>query len=173
MGDIESSTSTSKNKKSISQGLQNEIIEYQQTQTQPTYQEKQEYQVQNSNTKFKNQHGHGSGTKTNANGSRKERKLAKRQLFTPQNTHSNNFSPVQKETTPVAKPKESKVDGYDDAFFSFVAPSWANFKFDRRAILDCLTWNVSYKYLDNINVSCESRDCFFFVINVAFRGNVH
>lgn len=139
MGDIESSTSTGKNKKNISQGLQNEITEYQQTLTHPDYQEGQEYQVTNSNTKFKNQNGNGSGVKTNGNGSRKERKLAKRQLFTPQNMHMNNFSPVQKETTPIAKPEEPKIDGYDDAFFNYVAPSWANFKFDRRAILDCLT----------------------------------
>lgn len=139
MGDIESTAPTGKNKKSISQGLQNEITEYQQTLTHPKYHEGQEYQVQNSNTKFKNHNGHGSGTKANTNGSRKERKLAKRQLFTPQNTHSNDFSPVQKETTPNPEPKESKIDGYDDAFFNFVAPSWANFKFDRRAILECLT----------------------------------
>lgn len=136
MGDIESTSSTSKNKK-ISQGLQNEITEFQQTQNStPMYQEGQEYQAQNSNSKFKN---HGSGTKPNGNGSRKERKMAKRQLFTPQNTHSNNFSPVQKESSANTEQKESKTDGYDDEFFNFVAPSWANFKFDRRAILDCLT----------------------------------
>ncbi|CAB3244154.1 unnamed protein product [Arctia plantaginis] len=85
-------------------------------------------------------HGHshsntpGSVAKTtpNPNSSRKERKIAKRQLFTPQNTNSNNFSQVQKDSSP-------NNESQDDIFFSFVAPSWANFKFDRRAILDCLT----------------------------------
>ncbi|XP_053611253.1 m7GpppN-mRNA hydrolase [Plodia interpunctella] len=125
MGDIEASTSKSKTK-SISQGLENEIKEFQQ---------------QNSTGKYKNGHGngHGSGTKNNntyVNSNRKERKVAKRQLFTPQNMHgsnvSNNVSPEQKGGTPT-----ELVD--DNAFFNFVAPSWANFKFDRRAILDCLT----------------------------------
>lgn len=141
MGDIEASCSTGKSKtKTISQGLENEIKEFQQ---------------QNSGTKYKNNNhgnghsahgnghpshgnghnGHGSGTKNNTyvNSNRKERKAAKRQLFTPQNTHMNNFSPVQKENTPTNDTPDV------ESFFTFVAPSWANFKFDRRAILDCLT----------------------------------
>ncbi|KAG6452032.1 hypothetical protein O3G_MSEX007430 [Manduca sexta] len=117
MGDLEASTSKNKNK-TISQGLQIEI---------------QEYQQQNSDQKSK---FHGNGTKNgNGNGhsSRKERKVAKRQLFTPQNVQPS-ISPIEKEisTAPVAP------DDYS-TFFNFVAPSWANFKFDRRAILDCLT----------------------------------
>ncbi|KAM3958369.1 decapping mRNA 2 [Aphomia sociella] len=130
MGDIEASTSKGKNK-TISQGLENEIKEYQQ-------------QNAVSNFKYKpghNNHGnnhsvHGSGTKNNnvyVNSNRKERKITKRQLFTPQNTHTNNFSPVQKDSSP-----SNEVQN-DNVFFNFVAPSWANFKFDRRAILDCLT----------------------------------
>ena len=91
-------------------------------------------------TSHSNSHGNsqGSGAKNtpNPNGSRKDRKIAKRQLFTPQNTQPNpntSFSPVHKE----ASPKKESPD--EDDFFNFVAPSWANFKFDRHAILDCLT----------------------------------
>lgn len=114
MGDIESSTKSKG--KTISQGLQNEIQEYQQS----------------SEQKVKN---HGSSSK-NGNGYKKnDRKVAKRQLFTPQNTQSNNLSPSPKN---VDKTEQVKLED-GTAFFSFVAPSWANFKFDRRAILDCLT----------------------------------
>lgn len=107
MGDIESSTSKSRQR--ISQGLQNEIQDYQ------------------------NEHRSRSGAKASANGnsSRKDRKQAKRQLFTPQNTHATNLSPVLRNVTPQGPPEEAPFD--------FVAPSWANFKFDRRAILECLT----------------------------------
>ncbi|KAJ0175311.1 hypothetical protein K1T71_009452 [Dendrolimus kikuchii] len=110
MGDIESSTSKTKGK-TISQGLQNEIQEYQQS----------------SGHKFKNQNGVKNGNGSN----RKERKVAKRQLFTPQNTQSNDCL-TQKDSSP-----SEQAD--DISFFTFVAPSWANFKFDRRAILECLT----------------------------------
>ncbi|XP_068622616.1 m7GpppN-mRNA hydrolase [Battus philenor] len=112
MGDIESSTT--KNKQKISLGLQNEIQDFQ------------------NEHKFKNGNHVNGNTKTNnPNSSRKEKKLAKRQLFTPQNTHSNNFSPVQKDI--------SNEIVEDNSFLNFVAPSWANFKFDKRAIWDCLT----------------------------------
>lgn len=118
MGDLEASTST--DNKSISQGLQNEI---------------QEYQQQNSGPRYKIHNG--SGIKNNSNGhnsSKKDRKAAKRQLFTPQNTQPDNTAQVQ-ESSPVEEPE--KPD--DSVFFNFVAPSWSNFKFDRRAILECLT----------------------------------
>lgn len=111
MGDIESSTSKCKGK-TISQGLQNEIQEFQQS----------------SGPKTKNQNGVKNGNGSN----RKERKGTKRQLFTPQNIHSNESSPAQKDSSP-----SEQVD--DCSFFAVVAPSWANFKFDRRAILECLT----------------------------------
>ncbi|CAK1581305.1 unnamed protein product [Parnassius mnemosyne] len=115
MGDLDFTTLKSKQK--ISQGLQNEIQDYQ-----------NEHKVKNGSHSV-----HTSGTKANnPNGNRKERKQAKRQLFTPQNTHTNNFSPVQKDP-----PNDESVE--DNSFFNFVAPSWANFKFDRRAILECLT----------------------------------
>ncbi|CAG5059075.1 unnamed protein product [Parnassius apollo] len=115
MGDLE--FTTIKNKQKISQGLQNEIQDYQ-----------NEHKVKNGSNSV-----HASGTKANnPNGNRKDRKQAKRQLFTPQNTHTNNFSPVQKDP-----PNDESTD--DNCFFNFVAPSWANFKFDRRAILECLT----------------------------------
>ncbi|XP_013183679.1 m7GpppN-mRNA hydrolase [Amyelois transitella] len=121
MGDIEASTSKNKtNQKSISQGLENEIKEFQQ---------------QNSAGKYKNSGIQGSGAKNNntyVNSNRKERKITKRQLFTPQNEQESNASPEQKGGSP------DEVSDYDH-FFSFVAPSWANFKFDQRAILDCLT----------------------------------
>ncbi|XP_026749933.2 m7GpppN-mRNA hydrolase [Galleria mellonella] len=139
MGDIEASTSKGKSK-SISQGLENEIKEFQQQ------------NPNNSNFKYKNGHsnnhgnghtnhgnnhaGSGSNTKNNntfVNSNRKDRKGTKRQLFTPQNTHTNNFSPVQKDSSPNDEVQE------DNSYYDFVAPSWANFKFDRRAILDCLT----------------------------------
>ncbi|CAG9566326.1 unnamed protein product [Danaus chrysippus] len=108
MGDIDM---THNKNKTISQGLQNEIQEYQ----------------QNSNQKVYKNH---SVTKTNGN--RKAGKMSKRQLFTPQNVHTNNFSPVNKDNSPID-------DVEDNSYYNFVAPSWANFKFDRRAILDCLT----------------------------------
>lgn len=115
LGDIESC----KSKKTISQGLQNEIQEYQQTSQSHKY-----------NNKSAN--GNHSNTKTNGNGNGNKRgRMTKRQLFTPQNTHTNNFSPVQKDSSP--------VNDVEDNFLNFVAPSWANFKFDRRAILECLT----------------------------------
>lgn len=116
MGDIESS----KAKKTISQGLQNEIQEFQQT---------------SNSHKYNNKNGNGnhSNMKVNGNGNTNKRsaKMAKRQLFTPQNTHTNNFSPVQV--------KDSNPNENEDNFLNFVAPSWANFKFDRRAIMECLT----------------------------------
>lgn len=145
MGDIESSSNKNKNK-TISQGLQNEIQEYQQQNTPTTH---KNHGNSHSNSHSNSQGGqgnshnqghshnnHGSVSKngnSQGNSNRKEKKVAKRQLFTPQNTHSNNFSPVQKENTP------NNETSPDDAFFNFVAPSWANFKFDKRAILDCLT----------------------------------
>lgn len=142
MGDIEAT----KNKaKSISQGLQNEIQEYQNlqvVQSPPKYKNNHHNHNGNMNNGINpngninngSNHNHGSAIKNgNQNSGRKERKITKRQLFTPQNTHSHNFSPVQKENSPnTDSPDES-------AFFNFIAPSWANFKFDRRAILDCLT----------------------------------
>ncbi|XP_041980665.1 m7GpppN-mRNA hydrolase isoform X2 [Aricia agestis] len=117
MGDLESCRSKNK---PISQGLQNEIHEYQQSSAHK-YKSHTNYQPQS-----------GSKTSSNMNASNKKGKMAKRQLFTPQNTHTNNFSPVQKLKTPV-----KEVD--ENVTVNFVAPSWANFKFDRRAILDCLT----------------------------------
>ncbi|CAH2238804.1 jg7738 [Pararge aegeria aegeria] len=116
MGEIESCKGKNK---PISQGLENEIHEYQ----------------QNSDQKYKNNHGNHSNTKNGntANGNRKSGKMAKRQLFTPQNTHTSNFSPVNKDNSPT---NESEETSY---VMNFVAPSWSNFKFDRRAILDCLS----------------------------------
>ncbi|XP_063382952.1 m7GpppN-mRNA hydrolase [Cydia fagiglandana] len=114
LGDLD----LNKNKGKISQGLQNEITDYQQqnpANPTPKY---------NGNPK----HQPHPSTSKNGNGSaRKERRNPKRQLFTPQNTQSTNFSPVQKEQTPTQEPEEL-----------FVAPSWANFKFDMQAILNCL-----------------------------------
>lgn len=128
MGDIEATPSKNNNNKKISQGLQNEITEFQQNQEPSKHPTKNHH------------HGNGSAVKNgssaklaNSNGNRKERKMAKRQLFTPQNTQSNNLSPIQKDASPN---EESQAD---DAFFNFIAPSWANFKFDTRAILECLT----------------------------------
>lgn len=161
MGDIES-TSTAKAKgKAISQGFQNEIQEYQQLSFVPKpYKSGQgsgqiQGNVHGNNQGNSNIHASSYGPSTshsasnshsnshssakntpNQSGSRKERKVAKRQLFTPQNTQpnpNNSFSPVQKEASPKKENPEENV------FFNFVAPSWANFKFDRRAILDCLT----------------------------------
>ncbi|CAH0399590.1 unnamed protein product [Chilo suppressalis] len=157
MGDIESSSSKSK-AKTISQGLQNEIQEYQQQN--PTYKHKNgnhsnghgtnntnQGNGNNSNQNQPHNHTHStpsqgqssahqSSSSKNGNthsSNRKDRKLAKRQLFTPQNIHSNNFSPVQKESI------SNEVAEDFNNYFNFVAPSWANFKFDRRAILECLT----------------------------------
>ncbi|XP_046966461.1 m7GpppN-mRNA hydrolase [Vanessa cardui] len=117
MGDIESCKTKNK---TISQGLQNEIQEYQ----------------QNSGHKYtSNNHGNHSNTKANGNNGanpKKSGKMTKRQLFTPQNTHTSNFSPLLKDNSPAEDVEES-------AYLNFVAPSWANFKFDRRAILECLT----------------------------------
>lgn len=121
MGEIESSKGKSK---AISQGLQNEIQEYQ----------------QNTGHKYnKNNHGNHSNTKngSTANGNRKGGKMAKRQLFTPQNTHSTNFSPVNTVDNPTVTDTNPQEEY--SYVMNFVAPSWANFKFDRRAILDCLT----------------------------------
>ncbi|CAG9098903.1 unnamed protein product [Plutella xylostella] len=126
MGDIEATATTSKAKpKQISQGLQNEITEYQQNNPVvpnviPPNPPNPKFNTRNSVSKTPNN-----------NGTRKERKHSKRQLFTPQNMHSNG-SPVNKE-------KASPETEVEDPFWSFVAPSWANFKFDRRAILECLT----------------------------------
>lgn len=132
LGDIEVSTSKSTKTKTISQGLENEIQEYQ-SQKSPghKYNKNQSHSISHHHASG-NQNGHGIPKNGNGNGARKERKHTKRQLFTPQNTRVNEFSPVQKEKSPV----ESQDDS---AFFNFTAPSWANFKFDRRAILDCLT----------------------------------
>nr|XP_021193943.2 m7GpppN-mRNA hydrolase [Helicoverpa armigera] len=164
MGDIESSSTNKTKGKGISQGLQNEIQEYQQLNISAPKPFKNHGNSNgnghgNGHTNghgngqgnghghsHSNSHGnshgnshsnsHGSGAKNtpNQNSSRKDRKVAKRQLFTPQNTQANNsFSPVQDNNN-------SKNEYPDDnVFFNFVAPSWANFKFDRRAILDCLT----------------------------------
>lgn len=128
MGEIEASTSKPK-PKPISQGLQNEIQDYQQSSG----------HKYNNNNNGKSNHSNGQGQKNGGNGNgnggnstRKERKHSKRQLFTPQNIHSNNFSPVNQEKSPENEPPE-------DTLWNFVAPSWVNFKFDRRAILDCLT----------------------------------
>ncbi|XP_049871473.1 m7GpppN-mRNA hydrolase [Pectinophora gossypiella] len=151
MGDIEASTSKSKGK-SISQGLVNEIQDYQ---SQHQQSQPKDYQ----GPKHKNHHSHNSnGSHTHSNGNhngnhsqtnghghnatktnptnRKDRKGTKRQLFTPQNTHTNNFSPVKDNS--VTREENTEVQD-DSVFFNFIAPAWANFKFDRRAILDCLT----------------------------------
>ncbi|XP_047996235.1 m7GpppN-mRNA hydrolase [Leguminivora glycinivorella] len=113
LGDLD----LNKSKGKISQGLQNEITDYQQQ------------NPSNPTPKYSSNPKHAyASTSKNGNGSaRKERRNPKRQLFTPQNTHSTNFSPVQKEQTPTQEPEEL-----------FVAPSWANFKFDMQAILNCL-----------------------------------
>lgn len=130
MGELESVAN--KNKQKISSGLQNEIQEYQ-----------NEHKFKNNSHSHGNQGNHSaqrnvqentagvaSVSKQNTNNNyRKEKKQAKRQLFTPQNTQAN-FSPVQ---------KDNSNDNEDNSLLNFVAPSWANFKFDRRAILDCLT----------------------------------
>lgn len=108
MGEIESNKSKNK---TISQGLQNEIQEYQ----------------QNAGPSFKNGHN---GVKLNGN--KKNGKMAKRQLFTPQNINGTPFSPVHSLSS-------NTDDDIYSAYFNFVSPSWSNFKFDRRAILDCLT----------------------------------
>ncbi|KAI5651472.1 dcp2, box A domain-containing protein [Phthorimaea operculella] len=96
MGEIEASTSKTKNKP-ISQGLQNEITDFQNLQI-----KNQEFV--NSALKHKH-HNH---------------------------SHSATYS-VLKDNSP------DKLESPDDMFFNFIAPSWANFKFDKRAILDCLT----------------------------------
>ncbi|KAJ8718301.1 hypothetical protein PYW08_002538 [Mythimna loreyi] len=166
MGDIESTSVTKAKAKAISQGLQNETQEYQQqnydsaskpfrnvrgngnVNVQGHGSNQQGYGNVHANSygtsnsysasvSHSHSHSHSSTKNTpNPSGSRKERKIAKRQLFTPQNTPPNpshSFSPLQKETSP----KNESPD--ENEFFNFVAPSWANFKFDRRAILDCLT----------------------------------
>lgn len=166
MGDIEV-ISTSKNKnKTISLGLQNEIQDYQDTHSDHNYKNHihsqsyvnsnyiQHNTVHNPGNSHNlgnvhignahnnpgnihnpgnNNHHYGSAGKNNQ-GNRKDRKGTKRQLFTPQNTRTNMFSPVQQLDS--SSPNAEKQD---EVFFKFVAPSWANFKFDRRAILDCLT----------------------------------
>lgn len=151
LGDIEQNK-RDKNKP-ISQGLQNEIQEYQQESSgnkyvnqtfhgngncPASYNGKGNHNGHgnqgNGHSNHNNGHGHGSASKNNTNGNRKERKQStKRQLFTPQNTQSNEFSPVPNDNSSMI------VETDDSIFFNFIAPSWANFKFDRRAILDCLT----------------------------------
>ncbi|KAL4709473.1 hypothetical protein ACJJTC_012810 [Scirpophaga incertulas] len=140
MGEIESTSNKNKNKP-ISQGLQNEITEYQQqnpnqkpmaTQSQQTIQ--------------------GSNSKTGNHTNRRERKVSKRQLFTPQSTQSTNISIIP--TALNASDKEDllayekeellayekeQLPVYDQDLLNFVAPSWTNFKFNRHAILDCFT----------------------------------
>ncbi|XP_045538785.1 m7GpppN-mRNA hydrolase [Papilio machaon] len=129
MGELESVTN--KNKQKISSGLQNEIQEYQnEHKFKNNGHSNQGNSVQRNHVQ-ENHAGNASGSKHNtSNNYRKEKKQAKRQLFTPQNTQTNNFSPVQKDNT---------YENDDNSLLNFVAPSWANFKFDRRAILDCLT----------------------------------
>lgn len=133
MGDIEVSASKSTKTKTISQGSENEIQDYQSQQSPaPKYNKNQNHGNHQQASGSQNGNGHGSVPKNTNGNTRKERKHTKRQLFTPQNTQGNSFSPVQKEQSP--------VEGQDDSvFFNFIAPAWANFKFDRRAILDCLT----------------------------------
>lgn len=139
MGDIEtppSTTNKSCKTKSISQGLQNEIQEFQSQQS-SGHKYNKNLSHGNGNTHHHasgchNGNGNHANVPKNGNGTRKERKQTKRQLFTPQNIYVNSFSPVQKEHSP--------IEGQDDSgFLNFIAPSWANFKFDRRAILECLT----------------------------------
>lgn len=65
---------------------------------------------------------------------RKERKNSKRQLFTPQNVHSN-LSPITKDDT--AKTTAQLIDDEYNALLNFEAPSWTMFRFDRAAILAC------------------------------------
>ncbi|CAF4955792.1 unnamed protein product [Pieris macdunnoughi] len=108
MGEIESNNSKTK---TISQGLQNEIQEYQQNAGPPCI------------------NGH---TSVKLNGNKKNGKMAKRQLFTPQNVNGTPFSPVQSLSS-------NNDDDIYSTYFNFISPSWSNFKFDRRAILDCLT----------------------------------
>ncbi|CAH2049586.1 unnamed protein product, partial [Iphiclides podalirius] len=128
MGEIESSTCRSRQR--ISQGLQNEIADYQ--------------------SEHRSRSGQKAPAATNAAGCRKERRQAKRQLFTPQNAHATNPSPVRRDATnssPVRRNATNSSPARRDPTpqsageqpFDFVAPSWANFKFDRRAILECLT----------------------------------
>ncbi|KAJ8737579.1 hypothetical protein PYW08_000174 [Mythimna loreyi] len=181
MGELESTSTTKAKVKVISQGLQDEIQEYQQhsyNSVPKSYKNGNGYGHSNGNgygygnghmniqgnghgnnqgnghrnnqgnsnihgnsnsyiTSTSHSNSYGSAKNTpKPNGSRKERKVAKRQLFTPQNTNpnpNNSFSPVNKEASPNNEsPDMSK-------FFNFVAPSWANFQFDRQAILDCFT----------------------------------
>ncbi|KAI8433975.1 hypothetical protein MSG28_012126 [Choristoneura fumiferana] len=114
LGDIE--VTTHKNKGKISQGLQNEITDY---------------QTQNPPCTSNNPPAKYSAKVHPKNGSAKKDRRTKRQLFTPQNTHSANFSPVQKDKSPEKETPKVKEE-------IFIAPSWANFKFDVQAILNCL-----------------------------------
>lgn len=156
MGDLESTSATKAKGKQISQGLQNEIQEYQQLNSNSVPKPFKNHGNHNGNGNghgnngnhgniHNHGHSHGNVPKNtpNQNNSRKDRKIAKRQLFTPQNTHASpnvNFSPVQKDNSPPIVAPTNHVESPDDSvFFNFVAPSWANFKFDRRAILECLT----------------------------------
>ncbi|CAH1637469.1 unnamed protein product [Spodoptera littoralis] len=157
MGDLESTSATKTKGKQISQGLQNEIQEYQQLNCNSVPKPFKNHGNHNSgnanvhgnNNTHGNIHNHGYNhgnmpkNTPNQNNSRKDRKIAKRQLFTPQNAHGSpnvNFSPVQKDSSPPMVATNNHVESPDDSvFFNFVAPSWANFKFDRRAILECLT----------------------------------
>ncbi|CAG9790770.1 unnamed protein product [Diatraea saccharalis] len=144
MGDIESSSSKSKTK-TISQGLQNEIQEYQQQN--PSHKHKN-LSHSSSNNSQAHHHIHSNPIHVHSStqipstsksihiqqsSNKKERKVAKRQLFTPQNTRTDSFSPVQKES--------ASNEATDDlsVYLDFVAPSWANFKFNRHAIMECLT----------------------------------
>ncbi|XP_045500937.1 m7GpppN-mRNA hydrolase-like [Colias croceus] len=122
MGELESSKGKPK---SISQGLQNEIQEYQQN----SEKSNSELQVSKSNG-----HSH-SNSKVNGNGNRKGGKSTKRQLFTPQNVNNdtNRISPVKNEES-----AKDDFDNYYSKYINFVAPSWANFKFDTRAIIESL-----------------------------------
>lgn len=89
--------------------------------------------TENSSQKYKNGPGNCKvATIGNCSG-KKDRKHSKRQLFTPQNGNSSSFSPVNSKTSP------NNGIQRQDVLTNFVAPSWANFKFDTRAILDCLT----------------------------------
>lgn len=155
MGDIESTSATKAKAKAASQGLQNEIQEYKQLNCNAVPvpfknhgnasiheivpgsidQGSSHSNSHSASNSHSNSHGSSVKNTPNQNSSRKDRKVAKRQLFTPQNVqpNPNTFSPVQKEISPNNESPDESV------FYNFVAPSWANFKFDRRAILDCLT----------------------------------
>ncbi|GBP21883.1 m7GpppN-mRNA hydrolase [Eumeta japonica] len=112
MGDLEASTSKNKNK-TISQGLEKEISDYQQ---------KSAEQKQVSST-----------SKIITNSRRKEKKNIKRQLFTPHNVPPE--GQVFKNIMETQQPENTS----EHVYVNYIAPSWENFKFDRVAILNCLT----------------------------------